>query len=280
MSEVRISDLNSPVGLIAGSGSLPMNFIQSANAKGLKVVTVAHVHETDSKIEQISSACTWIKVGQLGKLIKSLKKAGVKHATFAGGIYKPRLFSNLSLDLKGWLTILKLKTSNDDTLLRGIAKEIEKSGIKIFSAGLLLENSLVNKGKLTRRGLSTSEIENAVIGWQAAELIGKCDIGQTVVINQKSIVAVEAVEGTDSCIDRAGQLSGKGSVIVKLSKPGQDERFDLPAIGVSTIENMQAIGATALVLRADSSIMLNPQEVIEAADRYNIALEAWTDCQH
>ena len=275
MNQILSNDLQSPIGLIAGNGSLPFEFIESAKAKGIEVVTVAHVGETDKRIELVSKSCTWVKVGQLGKVIRSLKKAGVKQASFAGGIYKPKLFKSMSLDFKGFLTLVKLKTSNDDSILRGITKEIEKSGIQIFSAGVVLENSIAKEGKLTKRNLSSEETENAKIGWQAAEVIGKCDIGQTVVVNQKAIVAVEAVEGTDACIKRAGELSGKGAVIVKLSKPGQDERFDLPAVGVETIINMHNIGATALVIRAGATIFLKPQEIIEAADLHNIAIEAW-----
>ncbi len=275
MTDQQTIQLDSPVGLIAGNGSLPFEFIESAKAKGLEVVTVAHSGETDPKIESISKSCTWIKVGQLGKIISSLKKAGVRQATFAGGINKPKLFSGLRPDLKGFLTLLKLKTSNDDTLLRGIANEIEKSGIKIFSAGLVLENSVIKKGCITKRALTESEIENANIGWQAAEAIGICDIGQTVAVNKKSIVAVEAVEGTDACLKRAFELSGKGLVVVKLCKPEQDKRFDLPAIGTETINLMNQIGATALVIRAEATIFLQPQEVIIAAEQAGIAIEAW-----
>ena len=269
------NQFDSPVGLIAGNGSLPLEFVHNARQKGLQVVTVAHIGETAGEIEQISSSCKWIKVGQLGKLISFLRKSGVKQAFFAGGICKPKLFSVFNLDFKGFMTMAKVKTYNDDTVLRAIAKEIEKVGIKIFSAGLILENSVIKKGSLTKRALNEEERINAEIGWEAAEGIGKYDIGQTVVVIKKAVVAVEAIEGTDACMFRAAELGGKGGVVVKLTKPAQDRRFDLPAVGINTVLNMHKIGATALVLKAGGAILLKPQEVIDAANLHDIAIEAW-----
>lgn len=269
------AQLTSPLGLIAGNGVMPFEFVKSAKEKGFEVVTVAHIGETDEKIGEVSENCSWIKVGQVGKLIKALKRSGVKNASFAGGICKPKLFNVLNLDLKGFLTLAKASTGNDDSILRTVAREIEKSGIRIFAATLLIDKSTPPKGVLTSRALSREETENAKIGWQAAEDIGRHDIGQTVVVNRKVVVAVEAIEGTDACMQRAGQLSGKCATVVKLSKPNQDLRFDLPAVGVETIAVMKSIGATALVLKANCAVLLNPQELIEAADQAGIAIEAW-----
>lgn len=265
--------LVSPIGLIAGNGTLPMEFADNAREKGYSVVAIGHVGETDPSLSTRVGALSWVRVGQLGKVIRILRKAGVKQVAFAGGIRKPA-FSGLRLDLTGFLTLMRAHTYHDDSLLRAIAREIERRGIEVFSPTVFLEQSVPAPGVLTVRALSKKEREDAIIGWEAAEGIGRFDIGQTVVVNEKVVVAVEALEGTDACLERAGSLRGGGATIVKLPKPGQDTRFDLPAIGVNTIDAMKRLGFTALVLKEGGAILIDPQGVIDKANAAGIAIIA------
>jgi UDP-2,3-diacylglucosamine hydrolase len=274
--------LHSPIGLVAGNGSFPLEFLKNAKARGLDVVVVAHVGETDRQVEGLAWHCAWIRVGQVGKLLRTFKRKGVRQAAFVGGIRRARLFGSFRPDLRALSIIARLGSVKDDKLLRAVAAEIEKDGIEVFSASVLLERSVPCVGTLTRRALSEAERSGAAVGWEASKGVGALDIGQTVVVCQGVVVAVEAVEGTDAAIARGGDLAGrrsgrpeKGSlVVVKLAKPQQDLRLDLPAVGVGTISAMKIAGASALVLEAGKAVILNPQEVIEAADMEGIAIEA------
>lgn len=264
--------ISSPVGLIAGNGTFPLEFADSAREKGITVFAVAHRGETDERIEQAVAQCLWVRVGELGRVLKAFERWGVRQVAFAGGITRVKLFGGVKLDWQGIRLISRIRSIRDDAILRGVAQEIERKGISVISAGVLLEKSVPQAGWLSRRALTKDEMRSAAVGWQAAKAIGTHDIGQTVVVNQGVVVAVEAVEGTDSTIRRGGELAGKGSVVVKASKPGQDLRIDLPTVGLATIENMKNTGATALVLEAGKTIVLKPQEFVEAANAAGIAV--------
>lgn len=273
--------LKSPIGLIAGNGDFPLAVAKNAVERGLEVIAVAHHGETSASLEDLVSSCNWIRVGQLGKIIAILKKAGVKQATFAGGIKRINFFGGARLDMKAISLISRLRSIRDDALLRGIAGELEKSGIAVFSASELLEESCPAAGLLTRRALSPAEKADALLGWDAAKGIGELDIGQLVVAYKGVIVAVETIEGTDMTLARAGEIArtagklnpGSGPVVVKLAKPQQDLRLDVPAIGPQTIEVMKAAGLTALVIEAEKCVLLRPQEVITAASAAGIAIQ-------
>lgn len=269
-----ISALHSPVGLIAGNGSFPLEFAKNAKEQGLDVVAVAHIGETDPVLEKLVSKCLWIKVGQLGKTIRFLKKGKVKQVAFVGGIKRVNLFGGVKLDLRGTLLLTRLRSVKDDALLRGVAGEIESSGIEVISANSLLKESVPKMGVLTKRALSDKERKDADIGWEAAKGLGALDIGQTVIVSEGVVVAVEAIEGTDATILRAGNLS-KSGVVVKVPKPQQDLRMDVPAVGVTTIDNMKAAGLTALVLESGKAWLNDPQEIVAAADSAGIAIEAF-----
>lgn len=267
--------LSSPIGLIAGNGSLPLEFAVCAREQGLDVVAVAHQGETDPLLESLVKEISWVKVGQLGKVIKNLRRAGVRQAAFAGGINRVRLFGGMRLDWRGFLFLARLRNRKDDSVLRAVAAEVERSGIVVFGAETLLKKSVPSAGVLTRRGLTSAELRDAQVAWEAARTIGSLDIGQSAVACDGLITAVEAVEGTDAALRRAAQLSmGAGGVVVKLSKPQQDTRFDLPTIGPNTIETMREGRLTALVLEASRSLILDPVMVVEAADRAGIAIVA------
>jgi len=266
--------LQSPVGLIAGNGTFPIEFTENARKSGLSVVAIAHRGETDPALEKLVDSCTWIKVGQLGKIIKVLKKSGVKQAAFAGGIRRTRLFGGVKLDLRALSLIARLKSVKDDVLLRGIAEELEISGVEVFSPGLLLKDSLAGSGLLTKNMLSRQQIEDAVVGWEAAKAMGAMDIGQTVLTADGIIIAVEAVEGTDEAIKRGGKLAEGKAVVVKVCKPQQDLRLDLPTIGLETIRILKESKIKAIVIETAKTIILQPDEVVRLAESHGIAIFA------
>ena len=269
MSEFQIL---SPIGLVAGNGSLPKEFALEAKAQGLDLFVVAHLGETDPNIEHLAKAIKWVKVGELGKLISFFLKSGVRSVAFAGGIRRIRLFGGVKLDLKGLALIARIGSLKDDAILRAVAAELEKEGIKVISVTDLIPKLTPHSGVLTKRVPSEEECKAATIGFEAANRLGELDIGQTVVINGGIVVAVEAVEGTDQAIERAGILSGEGAVVVKAVKPIQDIRLDLPTIGPGTIAVMRKAGAKALFIRSGSTILLQPHRVIQDADNFGIAI--------
>lgn len=270
-------ELHSPIGLVAGNGQFPLEFAENARARGLSVVTVALKGEADKRIEALSQSTTWVSVGQLGKLIRSLKRAGCRQVAFAGGVTRVNFVDGFRIDWVGLRMLSKLRSFNDDSIMRGIIATVENGGIQVIGASTLLEKSVPKAGTLTKRGLTRDEIENAKIGWEAARTTGALDIGQSIVMRNKTIIAVEAVEGTDATIKRAAAVRGEGGVLVKLAKPIQDLRIDLPAIGVRTIELMHENRITALVVEAGKAIMLDPQGILEAAHRLDIAIVAAED---
>lgn len=269
-----VPELSSPIGLVAGNGQFPLEFAENARARGLKVETVAIKGEADKRIEALSESTTWVSVGQLGKLIRTLKKRGVRQVAFAGGVTRVNFVDGFRIDWVGLRMLSKLRSFNDDSIMRGIISMVEHGGIQVVSASILLEKSVPKVGVLTKRGLTKDEIENACIGWEAARTTGGLDIGQSIVMRNKTIIAVEAVEGTDATIKRAAAVRGEGGVLVKLAKPIQDLRIDLPAIGVRTMELMHENRITALVMEAGKAIMLDPQGILEAANRLGIAIVA------
>lgn len=274
-----MSVLQSPMGLIAGNGAFPVEFARSAQNKGLEVVAIAHRGETDQSLEKLVSKVLWVRVGQLGKTIDFFKRLNVRQVAFAGGISRIRLFGGIRLDLKAILLLSRIKSVRDDALLRGVASEIEKNGIEVISAGEVLEHCLPKAGVLTTRAPTSTELHDAKIGWDVAKAIGGLDIGQTVVVVDGLVVSVEAVEGTDAAIQRAGDITRAGAnkkrrsfVVVKVSKPSQDLRIDLPTIGMNTISTMKKAGAGALVIEAGKTIMLDPDAVVREANQADIAI--------
>jgi|LauGreDrversion4_2_1035121.scaffolds.fasta_scaffold09595_5 DUF1009 family protein len=270
-------DLHSPIGLVAGNGQFPLEFAENARARGLSVVTVALKGEADKRIEELSESTTWVSVGQLGKLIRSLRRAGCRQVAFAGGVTRVNFVDGFRIDWVGLRMLSKLRSFNDDSIMRGIIATVENGGVQVIGASTLLEKSVPKAGTLTKRGLTRDEIDNAKIGWEAARTTGALDIGQSIVMRNKTIIAVEAVEGTDATIKRAAAVRGEGGVLVKLAKPIQDLRIDLPAIGVRTIELMHENRISALVVEAGKAIMLDPQGILEAANRLDIAIVAAED---
>ncbi len=264
-------DPETPVGMIAGNGSFPFIFLEAAKASGLRVVVVAHEGETDPAVEILGFPVRWIRLGQVGAIFDAFHKGGVRRAAFVGGIKKPRLFE-IRPDWKGMMILGKLARYHDDEALRALADEFEKEGITIVPSTFLLPSLAVTEGVLTRRAPSAAEREDIRVGIEAARIVGTADIGQCLVVREKVVVAVEAVEGTDETIRRAGQVAGKGTVVVKMAKPGQDLRFDLPSVGPGTIRVMQEAGATVLAVEAGKTLLFDRERTITLADAAEIAM--------
>jgi hypothetical protein len=260
------------LGLIAGNGSFPLIFAEEAKRAGYAVSAVAHRGETDPGIAQMVDQLDWIYVGQLGKIIRVFQRSGVTEAVMAGGIQKVRLFGNFRPDLRGTRFLAKLKGRDDDTLLRGIADELAGEGIRIVESTICVPQIISREGILTKRSPRPKEWDDIRFGFRTAKEIGRLGIGQTVVVKNQMVLAVEAVEGTDAAIRRGGELAKSGCVVVKVSKPQQDLRFDVPAVGVDTVNCLHQVHGAVLALEAGKTILLEKERLLEKADSHGIAV--------
>lgn len=260
------------IGLIAGSGSFPIRFARSARAQGHRVIAAAHHGETDRSIESHVDEIIWVHVGQFGKIVKAFRRAGVEQAAMAGGITKIRIFGGLRPDLLALKYAAKVSSWNDDGLLRFIAGMFESEGIAIIDSTRFCPDILATEGPYTRRQPDEEQLKDVALGLEVARALGAVDVGQTVCVKGGSVVAVEAVEGTDHCLRRAGELAGKGVVVVKTAKPQQDMRFDVPCIGPETIEVCRGIGAAVIAVEAGRTLVLDEDETVRRAERAGIAL--------
>ncbi len=278
------------LGLIAGNGKFPFLVLDAARAQGYDVVVAAIKEETFPEIESHGAvAVHWLSLGELSKLIETFQKAGVRRAVMAGQVKHKQIFSSIRPDWKLAKLLLSLTTRNTDSLLGAIAKVLADEGITLESSTSLLEPLLVKAGVLTRREPTGQERKNIDYGRDVARLLGEHDIGQTVVIAESACVAVEAMEGTDATIERAGQIMrsldvdasssdastlSRALTVVKIAKPNQDMRFDVPVVGLKTIETMQSAGASCLALDAGKCLLLDGQKIIDAANTAGIAIVA------
>ena len=260
------------IGLIAGNGRFPIIFADNARKLGYHVSAVAHEGETEPELASHVDRIHWIKIGQLNKLIKAFKEDGVHQAVMLGGIKKTHVFTTLRPDFRTLALATRLALWKDDDILREFAKELEREGIAICESTFGLEGILVEEGTLTARTPTEKEWEDIRYGWEVAHDIGRLDIGQCVVIKDRVVVAVEAVEGTDGAIKRGGELAKEGAVVVKRSKPQQDLRFDLPAIGPRTIEVMASVKASVLAVEAGRTILLDREIMLDKARSAGIAI--------
>jgi DUF1009 family protein len=260
------------IGLIAGNGRFPIIFAENARQLGYTVSAVAHIGETEPELEKHVERIHWIKIGQLNKLIKAFKEDGVRQAVMLGGIRKTHVFTTVRPDLRTLAIASRLRAFKDDAILREFAAELESEGIRIRESTFGLDGILVEDGVLSRRRPGRKEWDDIWYGWEVAHEIGRLDIGQCVVVKDRVIVAVEAVEGTDQAIRRGGELAGEGAVVVKRCKPQQDLRFDLPAVGPRTIQAMASVRATALAVEAGRSVLLDRKEMLSLAERAGIAI--------
>ena len=260
------------IGLIAGNGRFPIIFADNAKRLGYRVSAFAHIGETAPELEQHVERIHWIKIGQFNKLIHALKEDGVQQAVMLGGVSKTHVFTTVRPDFRALALAGRLRTWKDDAILREVAAELEREGIQIRESTFGLTGILVEEGTLTKRSPTKKEWEDIDFGWDMAHEIGRLDIGQCVVIKDRVVVAVEAVEGTDETIRRAGALGREGVVVVKRCKPQQDLRFDLPAVGPNTIETMEAVHASVLALESGRTVLLDRDETLRKAERAGIAI--------
>ncbi|HKW25326.1 MAG TPA: UDP-2,3-diacylglucosamine diphosphatase LpxI [Terriglobales bacterium] len=265
------------IGLIAGNGKFPMLVLDAARARGAEVVVAAIKEETFPEIESHGAAAVyWMSLGELGRLIDTFKREGVRRAIMAGQVKHKQIFSSIRPDWRLAKLLLSLGTRNTDSLLGAVAKVLADEGITLEDSTSFLQPLLARAGLLTRRPPTEAEQKDIAYGRQVARHLAQFDIGQTVVVAEAACVAVEAMEGTDATIERAGRimaaLEGESSTlrrhlsIAKVAKPNQDMRFDVPVVGVKTIEVMRQAGATCLALDAGKCLLLDGDAVITAAD--------------
>lgn len=284
----------SKLGLIAGNGRFPFLLLDAARAQGTEVVVAAIREETDPEMDQRAASdpgirVHWLSLGELSRLIETFQQAGITQAVMAGQVKHKQIFSGIRPDWRLAKLLLSLRTRNTDMLLGAVARVLGDEGITLVSSTMFLEPLLARPGVLTARAPSASELADIDYGRQVARAIASHDIGQTVVIAEQACVAIEAMEGTDATILRAGEILRtldreadseadptlqRSLTVVKVSKPNQDMRFDVPVIGVRTIEMMQQAGATCLALDAGKTLLFDPPAIFAAADTAEIAIVA------
>ncbi|MBM9537775.1 LpxI family protein [Desulfobulbus alkaliphilus] len=260
------------IGLIAGGGQFPLLFAEAARKRGRRVVAIAHTNETLTELKDHADVIYWVKLGQLGKIIRYFRSEQVEETVFAGTITKTRIFHDVLPDLKGLTLWSKIDTRLDDAILRAVAATLEEEGIQVLASTCYLDHLFFPRGVLSRKKPSAAQMEDIRFGWSIARAVGSLDIGQCVVVRDRSVLAVEAIEGTDAAIRRGGELAGSGAVVVKVRKPGQDFRFDLPATGVGTIETLVAVKGAVLAVEAGESLLFDREAMVRAADRAGIVV--------
>ena len=262
--------MKNKIGIIAGGGQFPILFAEAARNEGCQVVVAAHKGEAWPELEKVADRFCWIKLGQLGKIIKFFRAEGVTETILAGTITKTKIFRDVWPDLKGLSLWNKIDIRQDDAILRALADTLEQEGIAVCESTLFLKDLLFPQGRLTRKKPTAEQIEDIKFGWRTARAVGALDIGQCVVVRNRSVLAVEAIEGTDAAIKRGGSLGREKAVVVKVKKPNQDFRFDLPAIGLTTIHSMKEVNAAVLAVEAGQALLFDREAVVREADRAGI----------
>ncbi len=259
------------LGLIAGGGTFPASVAHNARAQGFEVIGAGFATDTAQETADTAHVFTWFKLGQLGKLIRFFKKHKVSLVVFAGPINKPRAL-DIRPDFRAARVLFSLACKSDDSLLRAVAREFEKEGMEVVSATRFVPELAMPRGILTKRRPDKREINDILYARPIAKTLGSLDIGQCLVVREQMTIAVEGIEGTNATILRAGTLARQGCVVVKIFKPGQDTRIDLPAIGPETILHMITAKATCLAVDAGKSLLFSPQETLDLADTHNISV--------
>lgn len=265
------------VGLIAGSGQFPLLFANAARQASVRVLAVGFDGETDPSLAKYVDEFHMLKLGQLNRLVQTFRKADVTHAAMAGAINKTRMYTKIRPDWRAVRFLSKLRNAKDDSLLRALATELESEGILIQPSTIFLPELLAPEGVLTRRKPNRRERTDIAFGWALAKAIGRLDIGQCLVVKHQAVLAVEGIDGTDATIMRGGRLCREGAVVVKVSKPNQDLRFDVPAAGSDTIETMKRVNARVLVVEAGKTVIFDREKMIDMADEAGISIIARQD---
>ncbi len=259
-------------GLIAGNGTFPFLVVEGARRQGVSLAVVAIREETEPRMNDIADNIIWVGIGQLGKMISFFKKHNVEKAIMAGQVKHVQIFSGALLDLRMVKMLWNLPRRNTDALIGGVANEMAKEGIELIDSTHFIKDQLAPEGVLTKRKPTDFERKNIEYGLHIADELGRLDLGQTVVVRGKACVAIEAMEGTDATIKRAGELANGKLTVVKVAKPDQDMRFDVPVVGVPTIETMIAAGATCLSITAGKTLIFDREKMLKLADANKICI--------
>lgn len=273
MEQHHPEEASGKYGLVAGNGKFPFLVLEAARSRGVEMIVAAVEGETFPEIEQLTSRVEWLGIGQLGKLIKYFKREGVTHALMAGQVKHTQIFSGKIPDWRMAKVLTRLARKNTDSLIGGVVEELASEGITFVDSTAFLKPLLPETGVLTKRPPSAEERSDIEYGLEVAHIVAGLDLGQSIAVADRAVVAVEAMEGTDEMIMRAGSLlKGRGFSVVKVAKPKQDMRFDVPVVGVPTVEAMACAGATALSITAGKTLMFGRAEMISEADRLRIAI--------
>lgn len=265
------------LGLIAGTGELPIAIAVEAKAQGYSVIAIGLDPLADKSLSSYVDEIKWVNVGKFGKILDALKKYDIKEAVMAGKVSKTLLYkSKITPDLRAVKLLFSLKDRRDDSILLAITDELKKEGIHLLDITRFSSNILTPEGVLTKNKPTDEEWNDIEFGWKIAKEMGRLDIGQTVVVKNQAVMAVEAIEGTDEAIRRGGELAGKGAVVVKVSKPKQDMRFDVPVVGLSTIKAMAEVSAKVLSVESNKCIILNKDKIIEESKKAGISIVGYS----
>lgn len=259
-------------GLIAGNGQFPFLVVEGARRQGVTLAVAAIKEETDPRIGEVVENVTWVGIGQLGRMISFFKSNGVTKAIMAGQVKHVQLFSGSLPDIRMLKMLWNLPKRNTDALIGGVVDELAKEGIELIDSTYFIKDNLAPAGVLTRRAPNEAETANIDYGLQIASEIARLDLGQTIVVRACACVAIEAMEGTDATIRRAGELANGKLTVVKVAKPDQDMRFDVPVVGIPTVETMIAAGATCLSITAGKTLIFDRDEMVRLADKNGIAI--------
>ncbi len=263
------------LGLITGMGNLPKAVALEAKKMGYKVIAIALQPPADESIRPFVDDFHKIKIGRFGGLISLLKKLSIKNAVMAGKVPKSILYTNKSSllpDLKAVKLLFSIRNNSDDTIMKAVVRELEKNGIEIHKTTAFTKDLLATEGVLTRKKPNKDDLQDIDFGWDIAKKMGKLDIGQTVVIKNRAVMAIEAIEGTDEAIKRGGVLAGKDAVIIKVSKPKQDMRFDVPVVGIDTLNSMKKSGARVLAVESGKCILVEKDSFLKEANKSGIVV--------
>ncbi len=262
------------IGLIAGAGDMPMIWARAASDKGAEVVAIAIAEEAKKGLDGVVSQLHCLSVGQVGKIIKTLKDEGIKELVFIGKVNKSLIFKDIKFDLRAIALLARLRDRKDDTIMLAIVDELKKDGIKVIEQTTFFEDMMPGPGILTKKRPTKGEMADIEFGMEAAKGIAALDIGQTVVVKDKAVMAVEAIEGTDEAIKRGGELGKGGIVVVKVAKPNQDLRFDIPTVGMDTLKSLMGAGGKVLAIEANKTFVVDMENIVKEADRHGIAIVA------
>lgn len=263
------------LGILAGAGKLPVECARAAQQLGYEIYAVGLLADSDPAIAQFSKDYQFISVAQLDAILNHLKTNGVQKVTMIGKVTKELLFNGaIQPDMHMLQLIMSLPDRRDDTIMLAFVRELGKAGIQTFDQTALIRKLMPRRGTITQREPTDVERQDMEFGFRIAKELGRLDIGQTVVVKNRAVMALEAIEGTDACIERGGLLAHGGAVVAKVSKPQQDNRFDVPAVGYRTVEQMAKVGATALAIEAGKTLLVERAKMISFADANGISIVA------